>query len=279
LPESLKSIVRDCMVTDKNRRVSSFDTVADRLQAALPEVERWSARLPSAAGDGPPSDPDATNALPVMRPSDRPPPAAESASMLVTSPGGPSSGPRSGNSPPGAFSAPWATAQGATTMSTRGPGLGILLGAGGGVAVLGLIAIALVLASRGSGDAKTTPTSSAMPAVANVGSLVDAAAAVATPTSTEPPVVSIDQLPVASGKAAASGAPKATGHLSVAASPGWCAISVDGVKQGDTPIAGLSLSAGMHRVDCSPPKGKLRSVTLSIQDGATSKYKFSLDEP
>jgi serine/threonine-protein kinase len=275
LPESIKSIVRDCMVTDKTRRIASFDTIADRLAAALPEVEPASFRLPSADGGAPPSDPDATNALPVMRASERPPAAAESASMVATSPGSPASGPRSGNS---AFSTPWATPPGAQpATSRRGPGVGVVL-AGGALALFGIIAIVIALASR-SGDAQAPTASSAVPAIANVGSMLDAAAAAATPPASEPPVVSIDELPVASGKSApAASAPKATGHLSVAASPGWCSIAVDGVKQGDTPIAGLALSAGTHRVDCSPPKGKLRSATLTIQDGVTSKYKFALDE-
>jgi len=285
LPESLRSIVRDCMVTDKNKRLASFDVIADRLQATLAELEPSNLRLPSEAGSGPPSDPDATNALPVMRPSDRPPPAAESQSLIQTNPGGPSSGPRSGNQPVGAFSAPWATPPSATpataTMSTRKPQIGLAIGLGGGLVALTLLIVIVVAAASRGGD--TQAASSAVPARANVGAMLDAAAPLATTSaSSEPPVVSIDQLPIASGAkpgaTTTASAPKATGHLYVAASPGWCSISVDGVKQGDTPIAGLAISAGTHQIDCTPPKGKLRSVTLTVQDGATSKYKFSLDE-
>lgn len=286
LPESLKSIIRDCMVTDKNKRLLTFDQIADRLAAAMPELERSSDRLPTPYGAGPPSDPDATNALPVVRPSDRPPgPDPTSGAMQATSPGGPASGPRSGNSPAGAFSAPWATPGGTsgatTTLSSRGPGIGVLLGAGGALAAVTIIGLIVVLATRSS-SSQTAAAGSAIPAKASIGPQIDIAVPTASaPASSEPPVVSIDQLPVAPGKGTATAtasAPKASGHLSVAASPGWCSIAVDGVKQGDTPIAGLTLSAGTHRVDCAPPKGKLRSVTLTIQDGVTSRYKFSLDE-
>ncbi len=289
VPESLKSLVRDCMVTNKNQRLASFEIIADRLSAALPELERSTQRLPSAYGAGPPSDPDATNALPVLRPSDRPPAAAPSSSMIATSPGGPGSGPRSGNSPAGAFSAPWATPGGgntsaaSTTMSTGGRGFGMVLGAGGAVGVMMILGLIVVLATRDSGPRAAAAGSAT--AQANIGPASLAIVPTATASaSNEPPSINIDQLPMAPGGKATptptttASAPKATGHLSVAASPGWCAISVDGVKQGDTPIAGLSLSAGTHRVDCAPPKGKLRSVTLSIQDGATAKYRFSLDE-
>ena len=293
LPESLKSLVRECMVTDKKQRLASFEIIAERLAAVLPELERSTQRLPSAYGAGPPSDPDATNALPVLRPSDRPPAAApNSASMVATSPGGPASGPRSGNSPAGAFSAPWATANAsggaassaATTMSSGGRGFGVVLGAGGAVAVMTILGLIVVLATRDGGSRVSAAGSATAQANIGAGALGLATPSATVTPSSEPPSINIDQLPMAPGGKATpattttASAPKATGHLSVAASPGWCSISVDGVKQGDTPIAGLSLSAGSHRVDCSPPKGKLRSVTLTIQDGTTAKYRFSLDD-
>ena len=42
LPESLKSLIRDCMVTDKNRRLGSFDQIAPENQRAREELPRTS---------------------------------------------------------------------------------------------------------------------------------------------------------------------------------------------------------------------------------------------
>src|SRR5262249_8712554 len=86
---------------DREKRVQTFDEVADRLLASLPELEHSPLRLPSPAGTT--ADPDATNALPVVRPSDRPPPLSLSASgggtnpPWATTPGGLSTRTVSGN--------------------------------------------------------------------------------------------------------------------------------------------------------------------------------------
>ena len=274
VPEALRSIVRDCLVTDKARRIASFDLIADRLQQALPSLERGTLRLPSPYGAGPPSDPDATNALPVMRPSDRPPSFTSSgSSMHNTNPGGPSSGPRSGNSPPAGFSAPWAPNN---TLSTRNPTWALAVGAGGALAVVGLVLVVVALVSRGSaarGPASSGPTPAAVATQAPLASAPTVA------PSSEPPVVSIDALPHASGRPGASAPTKPlTGHLSIAAGPGWCSVTIDGVKQGPTPIASLELTTGTHRVECAPPRGKVRYAGVTIQDGSTARYKFQLDD-
>src|SRR5580698_3339632 len=74
LPEALRALVRDCMVTEKDKRLASVDLIAERITAMLPELEKGDLHLPSQYGVERSSDPDATNALPVMRKSDRPPP-------------------------------------------------------------------------------------------------------------------------------------------------------------------------------------------------------------
>ena len=40
LPDALRAVVRDCMMTDQETRLGTFEVVADRLAAALPELER-----------------------------------------------------------------------------------------------------------------------------------------------------------------------------------------------------------------------------------------------
>ena len=72
LPEALRAVIRDCMLTDKAKRLGTFEEVIDRLNAALPELERSNLSLPkpTRAGGDALSDPDATNALPVLRGAD-----------------------------------------------------------------------------------------------------------------------------------------------------------------------------------------------------------------
>jgi serine/threonine protein kinase len=53
LPEALRSLVRDCLVTDKQQRLASFDLIVERLTAMLPELERSGLRLPSLSAPEP----------------------------------------------------------------------------------------------------------------------------------------------------------------------------------------------------------------------------------
>jgi serine/threonine-protein kinase len=70
--------------------------------------------------------------------------------------------------------------------------------------------------------------------------------------------------------------PVGSGKLNVGASGGWCNITVDGTPRGATPVAGIQLSAGPHRVTCSPPEGKPQSATVDVPTGGTARYKFTL---
>ncbi len=74
--------------------------------------------------------------------------------------------------------------------------------------------------------------------------------------------MSIDQLPQAKGSA--------KGRLAVTASPGVCSLAVDGIKQGETPIASVAITTGAHKLECTTPSGRVYATTISIQDGATS---------
>src|SRR5207237_22786 len=73
-PHSLRAIVHTCLEPDKNRRTVPFDAIAERLYDLLPELEASPFRLPAQQSMLSTHDPDATHALPVVRPSDRPPP-------------------------------------------------------------------------------------------------------------------------------------------------------------------------------------------------------------
>ncbi len=70
--------------------------------------------------------------------------------------------------------------------------------------------------------------------------------------------------------------PTGTGKLNVGASGGWCNVSVDGVPRGPTPVAGLDLPAGAHRVSCTTEDGKVQNASVSIKPDETVRFRFAL---
>jgi len=70
--------------------------------------------------------------------------------------------------------------------------------------------------------------------------------------------------------------PAGVGKLNVGASGGWCNVSVDGVAKGPTPLAGIELPAGTHRVICVPPDHAPMSTYVSVTADGTARYKFTL---
>jgi serine/threonine-protein kinase len=258
IPEPLKAIVRECMVTDRTKRVASFDKVAEKLARALPELESCTLRLPSPYSAAPPSDPDATNALPVI-PSDRQPGALAPASLANTVP------PRSGNSPPGAFVSPW----GAPPLIAKlpGPPWALAVGAGGALLALLIVVILIVSVSKGTGAQRAAAAQASTMATSRASTSTSAG------PGAEPPEVNVDSLPVAP-----KGAGKSTGKLAVSSGPGVCIVSIDGVPQGQSPTMPLALPPGVHTVECRPAAGKVRTANVTVQDGVTERYKFVLDD-
>jgi serine/threonine protein kinase len=252
MPESLRAIVKDCLATSREKRIQTFDEVVDRLLAALPELEESGVRLP------PPQtvDPEATRALPVVRQSDRPPPAASGGVHLSQPPA------FSSANGPGAFSAPWNGERNAITIS-RPPRVAILAGAIAGAGVLALLFIILSQRGREGQDSRSSATGT-----------VAAAPVRAAPhsSSAEPPVIEVDELPVA-----ATPTGHGTGRVSIASTPGWCNLAIDGVSHGATPAAGFDLPAGAHQLVCVPPNGKPQRMTVQIVEGTMNRFKFNLD--
>jgi len=70
--------------------------------------------------------------------------------------------------------------------------------------------------------------------------------------------------------------PAGNGKLNVGASGGWCNVTVDGAARGATPVAGLELPAGPHKLTCTTPDGKVRDATVTVPVGDTARYKFTL---
>jgi hypothetical protein len=100
--------------------------------------------------------------------------------------------------------------------------------------------------------------------------------------SPDVPVINVDALPVASANVelsrdARDNRDKDPSRLLVVATPGLCNVTVDGVPQGVTPLSPLELAPGAHNVECKPPRGKTRVARVTVQEGATTRYKFTLE--
>jgi len=284
LPEPLRKLVHDCMVTEKAKRLASVDLIAERITAMLPDLEKLTLHLPSQYGVERSSDPDATNALPVMRKSDKPPPPPAATlpaghpsplAMQITNPPPPKK----------PLDAAVAWLQSAEKFAHGMPPRQLAAAAGGAGAIVVLIIVGLAAAFSGSGGRSQGPV-----AVLAAPSATATAAGVATvPTETpsiamsnvpsadesaDVPTYSIDSLPVAT-----RGAPgKGNGRLSIVATPGWCAVVVDGQRRGVTPLNAFELPAGTHRVECVPPNRPAKVATVNVAEGTAAHFKFALDE-
>jgi serine/threonine-protein kinase len=71
-------------------------------------------------------------------------------------------------------------------------------------------------------------------------------------------------------------APVGNGKLNVGASGGWCNVAVDGANRGATPVAGLELPAGSHRISCTTQDGKTQTATVTVPPDGVARYKFTL---
>jgi eukaryotic-like serine/threonine-protein kinase len=306
LPESIRRVVRACLEPEVKKRVPTFDDVVAMLRAAMPELEASMLRLPTPLVATAVIDPDATNALPVLRASDRPPPMP--ALIVSTSPHGandtipsgppasfgatgstplqPPAGTGSGSVPPGAVpvypSSPpsgpsWHTpntsyASVSVPPPKRSPAWLVGLGAVLVVAGISIGAIVTTQAQPGQTAARVgEPPKS--PVVASPQGAGASPAETATGPA-ETPGVSIDTLP----SKPLGPIPSGSGRLVVNAAPGSCAITVDGRERGTTPLASLDLPAGPHQLVCKAQAGKPRTATVTVLDGATSKYRFALDD-
>ncbi|NOU27397.1 MAG: serine/threonine protein kinase, partial [Polyangiaceae bacterium] len=60
VPESLRAIVRDCLQPDLDKRADGFDAIAERLMAALPDLDAANVSIPAPASGILAMDPEAT---------------------------------------------------------------------------------------------------------------------------------------------------------------------------------------------------------------------------
>jgi hypothetical protein len=238
LPEALRSVVRDCLLTNKDERLASFDLIVERLTMMLPELEPSGLHLPGLIG----TEQSVTMRFSTAPPSSKPTDATLSGLQAVGT---------FGRFPP-------------RTIAMAGSML---------VLVAVIVGLAATLSRRGAwmpaerGSAMAAASAGAPAEPKTVASAVPNASA-----STEVPVISVDALPVASRTA------KRTARLSVTASPGWCSVSVDGVARGVTPVTGFELTPGAHRIDCVPPTGRAQSTTITASEGSAAHHGFALEE-
>ena len=73
-----------------------------------------------------------------------------------------------------------------------------------------------------------------------------------------------------------SATPSGSGKLNVGASGGWCNVTVDGAPKGATPVAGVDLTAGPHKVTCTTADGKMQSASVNVAPNDTTRYRFNL---
>jgi serine/threonine-protein kinase len=299
LPEELRALVRDCLVTDKERRLANFDVVGERIGALIPSLQPLGLRLPNPFGVEPDSDPELTNvrrvsdSLPLLRaasqsfptpfvpgtsavtpgPHASPLPMQITNSPLVQSPAPPVAGHPAGQLiPPRGI--PLSLGGLAAPRRERKLSMAILLSA----AVIGLGAafVRIGHSTRGLLPSPPAPQGAAGLGASTAEESVPPPPA---PPSAQPPTrlapgpsVPVDSLPSVAHPNAAKG------KLSIAAGPGWCSVSIDGVGHGVTPVSVPELAPGAHRVDCVTPNGKTRSATVTVSEGGTARQKFALDE-
>jgi eukaryotic-like serine/threonine-protein kinase len=263
LPEALRALVRQCLVTNKANRLESFDRIVEQLDAMMPELARSELRLAQPHRAESPSEADmATNAI--GRSSDRPPAPDRHVPSIHPAPA----------SMPTSNSGIAAPRYDSTRPSRRT--IAITAGMLGGAGVI----LAIVAAFSRSDDephAAAATRGTVVSAISGGAAAPKIAAPTAAPSSNDVPVISVDSLPVATRNAPVIKG-NGSGRLAIVAGPGNCSVSVDGVAKGTTPLAGLELAAGPHRIDCAPPSGKPKTVNVTISEGASARYKFSLED-
>jgi serine/threonine protein kinase len=298
LPEPLRAVIRDCLVTDKNRRLDSFDRIVERLDIMIPELASAEQHLPSPYPADAPSDPESTAEVRVIRASERPPPptSASHGSVVAVHMSNRPPPPDPGQTIPSArrwLEKAQESVHWLPERVPRGP-VGVALGVGGLLALIGVV-IGVAAAFSGGGSEPTgaaaaaghsgPAASASAPAVATATAAPTAVAAAPRPAVAKPsssvestgvPVISVDNLPMATQYGNAP--PKGSGRLSVVSTPGPCTVTIDGVSRGTTPITSLDLSSGVHHVDCFTATGKSKSASIAVVEGGATRYSFTLDE-
>lgn len=286
VPASLRAIVKHCLEPQPSMRPVTFDDVAEALMASLPDLEAAPLPLPPPASGYLHADPDATNALPVIRPSDRPPPSFYPPSRSPSNPGPlTGSGPISFPPPPGTPTT--STSPSGEQMVARpawsNPQTWVIAA---GVAI-GVVALSLLVmfAMRGMNTKNDpepsrddTPAAEANQKLAAVGSAPLVAPATSAPKApVDWTAVEAQQAPSAASPPvaapSAAGSKPRPGRVAIGSTPVSCMLTVDGVKRGPTPIPVLELTPGPHKLLCIA-KGKSQEHSFNVAAGMSNRHVF-----
>jgi serine/threonine-protein kinase len=262
LPVALRALVRDCLVTDKTRRISSFEPIVERLTVLIDSLAESDLKLPARTSlgtevDGASLDPmspvpegsaQASRRMTSVAPHSLPTPDAPVAELKALAAGSldwPTNARRSGR---------WGRVVGFGMSALVAAALFVGLSVG----PVGRTILPSFTAGRQPKPSEESPTQAPPAAEPNASG-----------------AISVDALPQSKHTADAN---KHTGRLSVASLPSWCAVSVDGVLHGLTPVPSFDLSPGTHRLDCVSPAGKAKTATVPIAEGAEAHYQFVLED-
>jgi eukaryotic-like serine/threonine-protein kinase len=292
-PQSLRDLVQDCLETDPARRLASFDTVAERLMAALPDLEHGQFSVPAPVSGILENDPDATNALPVIRPSDKPPAHAPSYPSYHSVPP-PALVPSGLHGAAGYITGPTSVPAPASIATAHAPlpvtpspwrnPVVVMLASGVVVAVISLAAILLMSSAaqkpgggagnstnvQVTGNQKATSTASSGTTTGTAPSMQmgnGSATASAPPTAT---VLRVDALPMASATAK-------PGYVSFDSQPIKCLLLIDGEQRGVTPVRQLEIAPGPHRIECRTSKGQAEVRNVTVLGGASDRHLFTFE--
>ncbi len=279
VPASLRAIVKHCLQPVPSMRPVTFDDVADALMESLPDLEAAPLPLPPPASGYLHADPDATNALPVIRPSDRPPPSMYPKARSPSNPGPLSqSGAISLPPPPGTPNlSTFSSGENVAARPAWANPQTLIIAAGVAIGVVAL-ALLVMFAMRGMNSKNDAPASVDEPAV-------QVAMAAPTPSAAPklPASAPADWTAVESPRASAASAPASApslpaaklrpGRVAIGSTPVPCMLTVDGIKRGSTPIAALELAPGPHKLLCVA-KGKSQEHSFNVAAGMSNRHVF-----
>ena len=274
VPESLREVIKRCLQPTPDLRYATFDEVAEAMMEALPDLEAAPMPLPPPASGYLHADPDATNALPVIRPSDRPPPSLMPPTSKERPASIPSIPPPPGTPTVSTFQSGEHTAPRAVWTNPQV----WLVGAGVAVGVV-LLSLLVMFAMRGmtSDPAKPEPRTEASAPTPTTVALTTTSSA--PPPVTPPPSATPSASPSAPDAVSIDSLPKVTntsgkrGRLAIGSTPVPCAVTIDGVSRGTTPIAVIELPPGAHKLQCTA-KGRTQQVNVNVAEGLSNRHVF-----
>lgn len=280
VPAALRAIIKHCLEPQITSRPNTFDEVAEALMDCLPQLEAAPMPLPPPASGYLHADPDATNALPVIRASDRPPPSVFPPSR---SPSNPAISQPLSVPPPAGTPVVSTLTSGEHAVGPVWSNPQVWLIAAGVAALVVVLSLLVMFAMRGM-NAKTDERGAPEITPAAAPALVTQAELPKTPPSVSVSAAIVSSAPAQDWVAipSASGGPAtahplgdkpAPGRIAIGSTPVPCALLVDGVKRGQTPVRVIELAPGTHKLSCSA-KGKTQEHTFNVASGMSNRHVF-----